>query len=148
MLRPETGVGNSTTTTVRRLLLAFVAYAAAVGCGVTRSRVTTGRETVASLYSDTLVTAAELSRMPSDETLMQALRHVRPRFLGSSRGMPMVVVEGAPPAEMAVLETIRVAQVAEVKLVRGSPAAERVVATPDGRVVLVDVVVVRLRPGR
>jgi hypothetical protein len=91
----------------------------------------------------TFVTSRELSRMAG--TLLDALRRTRPLMLGS-RGTPTFVsVDGAPPADLSVLSTIPASIVREVRLLRASSNAGRVVLSADGRAITGDIIAVSTR---
>jgi hypothetical protein len=96
-----------------------------------------------------VVTEAELVReVRGEETLLRALQRLRPLFLRQSRSVPLVSIDGSPPVELSVLETIRVAEVTEVRMLRASSSVSIVGITPNGRVVVGDVILVRLHANR
>lgn len=96
-----------------------------------------------------VVTGVELAReVPGDETLLSALRRLRPLFLRQGRSVPLVSIDGAPPVDLSILETIRVASVAETRMLRASSSVSMVSITPNGRVVVGDVILVRLHANR
>jgi hypothetical protein len=94
-----------------------------------------------------VLTTVELRRLDQALSVMSALEHVRPMFLRSRGSVSTASIDGTPPTELSVLQTIRVADVREIRLVRrgGSfPAAIR----PSGTVVIADVILVVTRKGR
>jgi hypothetical protein len=95
-----------------------------------------------------VVTTVELRRLDQGLSVMDALEHVRPMFLRSRGSVSTASIDGAPPTDLSVLQTIRVAEVSGIRLVRGAgrngPAAVR----PDGAVAIADVILVVTRKGR
>lgn len=93
-----------------------------------------------------VVSSVDLARAAvSDESLMSALRRLRPGFLRTRGSTPLVVVGGAPPADLSVLEAIKASEVEEARLVRSAASASHAGVTLTGQVVVGDVIVVRLR---
>ena len=93
----------------------------------------------------TTVTAAELARLAPTQTLMSALKSIRPWFLSVRGTTPMVVIDGSPPLELALLDGLRVTDVFEVRLERANSPGSYTAVTPSGWVIAGDLLVVRTR---
>jgi hypothetical protein len=65
-----------------------------------------------------MATAADISEVGRDDTLLQALQRHRPLFLKSRGSAPMVSIDGAPVLDLSHLETLRVSAIKEVRLLR------------------------------
>ena len=67
---------------------------------------------------ESLVTGVELARGGTDETLFGALRRYRPLYLRSHGAAPLVSIEGEPPLDLSVLNTLRSSEVLQVSVLR------------------------------
>ena len=94
------------------------------------------------------VTAADLFADGWDATVLDALRRYRPLFLRSRGVVPMVTIDGAPPANLSILETLTVSAICDVRLLRASTSREFVALTSASGVVSGDVLYVRMRTAR
>jgi hypothetical protein len=95
---------------------------------------------------DDVVTTAELRRLDPGSTLLDALERERAEFLHPRGSVPTVSIDGSPPTELSVLQTIRVAEVKEVRLVRRAGRSGPAAIRSDGAVVVGDVILVITRP--
>lgn len=96
--------------------------------------------------ASSVVTGLELARVAQSGTLMAALQLIRPWFLTARGGTLLVSVDGTAFADASVLRNIRVYNVCEVRLQRGTSGAGRSVVLPDGSVSSeVDLIQVSLR---
>jgi hypothetical protein len=129
----------------RILLAASIASVGWVGC---TTGVNEARPSGESRSSSTVVIAADLSREPPTENLMDALRRIRPALLDGRGSKLMVVIDASPPMELSVLEMLRVSAVAEVRLLRASSSVGRSALSSDGRVTVGDLLLVRTQSGR
>lgn len=95
-----------------------------------------------------VVSAAELSRFGRHDTVLGALRRLRPNFLWS-RGSAVVGVsiDGAAVVDLSVLATIQVSAIEDVRLERASTSARFARVTFSGDIVVGDVLIVRTRMG-
>jgi hypothetical protein len=107
----------------------------------TTSRCSPGCDDRAS--ASTVVTAAELSR--TDGSLMDVLRRTRPWMVARPGTLLFVSVDGSPPADVSLLQSIPASSVQEVRLLRASSSVGRVAVTADGRTVLGDIIAVTTR---
>ena len=98
--------------------LALSACGALVSCATTGDPVSTGRGGHATPSRGSVVTGAELMRERSDETLLDALRHFRPFFLKTRGSTPLVMIDGATPQALGMLETVHTSAVSDVTLIR------------------------------
>lgn len=131
---------------MRSSMAGFGLIAALAIAGCVKPRVASGgAEVPGTAAANAIVTARELSRF-EHSSLATALGALRP-WLHSQRGAPLrVSVDGAPSEELRVLELIRVADVAEVRLIRGSLSAEaRATRASNGDLVTGDVLLVTRR---
>ena len=71
-----------------------------------------------SRLASSVVTAAELTGEERQETLLHALMRVRPQFLVSRGSSSVVTIDGAPVVELAILATVRLESVREVRFFR------------------------------
>lgn len=65
-----------------------------------------------------VITALQLSREETDDSLLAVLRRSRPGFLRSRGSDPLLSVDGGPLTELSLLALIQASTVAEVRLVR------------------------------
>ena len=89
----------------------------------------------------TIVTEQDFARLVAGQTLLDALRSVRPSFLHTRGGTPMVSIDGSAASDLSVLALIPVSHVREVRLQRGG----RTVLRSNGDVVVGDVLIVTTR---
>jgi hypothetical protein len=94
-------------------------------------------------YSATLVTTSELSRVGPGQTLLEALRGIRPSWLVSRGSQPQVSVDGAPATDLAILGTLLVTHAHEVRLHRSTSGVGGIAVATGGAVG--DVIYVRTR---
>ena len=94
-------------------------------------------------YSATLVTADELSRVGPCQTLLEALRGIRPSWLVSRGSQPQVSVDGAPATDLAILGTLLVTHAHDVRLHRSTSGMGGIAVATSGAVG--DVIFVRTR---
>jgi hypothetical protein len=87
----------------------------------------------------------ELSRHLQAPSLHSAIQHMRPWFLSGRGRAPAVSIDGGPAVEISVLYLISVRDVLEIRLERASSSVGRQMVTPDGRVVVGDLIVVTTR---
>jgi hypothetical protein len=92
--------------------------------------------------SSMVVYAEELGRILHPSSLMDALQRLRPAMLQSRGRSPMVSIDGSPPAELAVLGSISVSTVREVRLVRSAGAVGHAGVTANGDIVVGDLILV------
>jgi hypothetical protein len=121
------------------ILLAVVGSAS----GCTTTAVRPSHQTGSRLSPLETVSAADLSRDGQNDTLLTALRRVRPEFF-TARGSapPAVSIDGGPLTDLSILETMRVSTIEDVSLQRGaSSVAPRITTT--GEVVVGNVLLVR-----
>jgi hypothetical protein len=65
-----------------------------------------------------VIAAKELERLNQGLSLIDLIAHARPWFLHPRGGVSTVSINGAPPAELAVLRTLTVHDVKEIRLLR------------------------------
>ena len=94
-------------------------------------------------YSATLVSADELSRVGPGQTLLEALRGIRPSWLVSRGSRPQVSVDGAPATDLAILGTLLVTHAHDVRLHRSTSGMGGIAVATGGAVG--DVIYVRTR---
>ena len=94
-------------------------------------------------YSATLLTADELSRVGPGQTLLEALRGIRPSWLVSRGSQPQVSVDGAPATDLAILGTLLVTHAHDVRLHRSTSGMGGIAVATGGAVG--DVIYVRTR---
>jgi hypothetical protein len=95
--------------------------------------------------SSQAVSAAELSRDGQNDTVLAALRRVRPGFFMMRGSTSLAVsIDGGSPEDLSILETMRVSTIEDVRLERGATSvAPRI--TTSGAVIVGDVLLVRTR---
>ena len=94
------------------------------------------------------VAASVLSADGVDETVLDALGRYRPLFLHSRGAVPMVTIDGSPMMSLAILQTLTVSAICDVRLIRASSADGYVATTSTEGVTSGDVLYVRTRTGR
>jgi hypothetical protein len=97
----------------------------------------------------TVVTATELRRVGQGGSVFTALQYARPTFLAARGGVPLVSVDGSPATDVAILRSMSVTDVQEVRLVRGTSGAGRPAVRANGDVMSggdVILVLTRQRP--
>ena len=91
------------------------------------------------------VSAADLSRDGPNDTVLAALRRVRPEFLMTRGSTSLAVsIDGGPLEDLSILETLRVSTIEDVSVERGASSAGPRITT-SGAVVVGDVLLVRTR---
>ena len=96
-----------------------------------------------SVWPSAVVTTQEFASIVRQGTLMEALERVRPSMLLARGGRPpLVLVDGSPPTDLAVLHSISAAVVSEVRLLRASSSAGYSRILPNGDVIVGDLIVV------
>ena len=98
-----------------------------------------------SAESNASVTAVELSRYAEGQSLLEALRRLRPALLVGRGTPPAVSVDGAVASDQSILSLIRASDVFEVRLVKAGSPDSRSIVLPNGDVVVSDLIVVRTR---
>ena len=114
-----------------------------VAC-VNRSTVRAERRGVPA-ESNAEVTAAELSRYANGQSLMEALRRLRPVLLVGRGTPPAVSVDGAAAVDQSILSSIRASEVFDVRLVKAGSPESRSTIHPNGDIVITDLILVRTR---
>ena len=125
-------------------MLAFAGLA--VGCATQRPAARTPSETGPSAPS-TIVTTQELARFVRQGSLMDALEQLRPLWLVARGSLPLVSVDGTAPADITSLRAIPVSTVHEVRLQRASSSVGSSRITPNGDVIVGDLILVSTRKG-
>jgi hypothetical protein len=88
-----------------------------------------------------VIAAKELERLDQGLSLMDLIAHARPWFLHPRGGVSTVSINGAPPAELAVLRTLSVHDVKEIRLLRPTGKSGPVAMRP-GMISIGDVILV------
>ena len=125
-------------------MIAFASLTA--GCTTKRPATRVEGET-GPLSPSVVVTAQELARFVRQGSLLDALEQIRPSWLAGRGSPPLVSVDGSAPADLSSLRLIPVSTVQEVRLQRASSSVGRSTITPNGNVVVGDVIVVSTRKG-
>jgi len=94
-----------------------------------------------------IITMAALRRLDQGLTAMETLERIRPEFLHPRGSVPAVSLDGAPATDLSVLRTIRIAEVSEIRFVRGMGGHGAATIRPDASVVVGDVIQVVTRKG-
>jgi hypothetical protein len=82
-----------------------------------------------------LLTAKDLERYTPNSTLLQALERTSPLLVSRDESV-RVMIDNNAPTDAGVLNTIRVSEVSEVRLIRGSQSARPMPSvSPNGDVV-------------
>ena len=115
------------------------------GACVNRSTISQGEQRAVPDDRSTRVTAAELSRYAGGQSLLEALRRLRPTFLDSRGSHPMVTVDGSAAGDQSILSTIPVSHVFEVRLVKAGSPGSMPIVRPNGDVVVGDLILVLTR---
>lgn len=145
--QPRRRASNASLRTyARRVALLFAVGGSASGCTTTALR--PSNRTAAQYSTRQTVSAADLSREGPDDTVLAALRRVRPEFFNPRGLTPLAVsIDGGAPEDLSILETMRVSAIEDVSLEHGvSSVRPRVTTT--GAVIVGDVLLVRLRRAR
>jgi hypothetical protein len=124
---------------VRRAMFMVGIAGSAAGCV---ARTASPLNATANLTPGTLVMAQELAGTPQQGSLMDALQRLRPGWLQSRGGAPMVSVDGAVATELSSLRLISVSIVRQVRFERSSSSVGRATIAPNGDVVVGDLIVV------
>ena len=130
----------------RTLLTLIVAYLA-TGCASSSGFHSSSDAEQAGSSGD-VITMAELRQLDPALTLLDAIKRTRPSFLHPRGAVPTVSIDGSSGMELSVLETIRVVDVQEVRLVRGAGRSGPAVIRSDGAVVVGDVILIVTGPRR
>ena len=129
-----------TRTRVNRCLL-FLTAATLIGCASTSGdRSSASESELTEGFTHDMITAAELNRLDQGLSLMDLVEHARPWFLHPRGSTATVSVDGAPPAELAVLRAMAVSGVKEIRLLRSaitSPSLQRDGSAAVGDVILI-----------
>jgi hypothetical protein len=132
-------------TYLRRATILIAVAGSASDCAMTAGRPSSQPSSESS--SREAVSAADLSREGRNDTVLAALRRVRPEFFTMRGSTPLAVsIDGGPPEDVSILETMRVSTIEGVSVERGaSSVAPRI--TTWGAVVVGEVLLVRTRRG-
>jgi len=140
---------SSVTTETEKIVLpritsTLIAVSLCLGCST--ARIDRGARRQTWTPPGTIVASAEeLSRNAPGSTLAEALGRTLPALF-NPRGTVRVSVDGSPPGDVAILSTIRVSTVLEVRLVRAfSSASAHSSVNANGDVVSANVVYVITR---
>ena len=128
---------------VWRTLLAVIVATCPTGCVSTAPLRSAPGGDRADGTGGEVVTMSELARLDAGLSLMDALQRVRPEFLRPHGSVPTVSIDGSSATDLSALQTIRIVDVREVRLLRGGHATIR----SDGAVVVGDVLLVVTRRG-
>lgn len=131
---------------LRAAMVLFIPVLAA-GCASNSTR--TASHSKATGSSSTVLTAQELTRTGTHDSIMDALERLRPLMLVGRAATPWVSIDGSPPLELSVLRTIQSDTVREVRLQRISSSVGPTLVTPNGSVIAGgDLIVVTTWQGR
>jgi hypothetical protein len=129
----------------RRFVLTALAFAGGTtGCASQSSELRRPREATTRAPS-TVVTATEIGRVGLRGTVMDAVERIRPAWLLSRGSSPLVSIDGGAAADLSTLRMIPVSHVRELRLERSSSSLGRAAITPNGDMVVGDVIVVITR---
>ena len=117
---------------------AVAAAVAAAGCATHPVRTPRSSDVTSGASASTVVTAQELAGIAVQGSLMHALERLRPFMLSSRGSTPWVSLDGSPPAELSLLQTIPASAVREVRLLRSSSSVGHVITAPNGDVIVAD----------
>jgi hypothetical protein len=130
-------------TYLRRATIIIAVVGSTTDCATTAAR-PSGRASAESSSRDA-VSAAELSRDGLNDTVLAALRRVRPEFFYLRGSTSLAVsIDGGPLTDLSILETMGVSTIEEVSLGRGATSVGPRITT-SGAVVVGDVLLVRTR---
>ena len=103
-------------------------------CGQPPTPSTNPDPTTVTANQGSVVTGAELTRAGQNESLMGALKKIRPLFLSARGGERTILVsiDGSMVGNVSVLEVIPVSDVCEVRLQRGTSTAGQSGILPNG----------------
>jgi len=124
-------------------VLILLIVALSTSCASTSGRHSGVSETSGAAPS-TVITMAEMIRVASGQSVWTAVERARPSFLLGRGSVPRVSIDGSAPMELAVLHSIPVSQVHEVRLLRGGSGNYSAVL-PNGDVLVGDVILVITR---
>jgi hypothetical protein len=132
-------------TYARRMAILFAVIGSASGCTTTAVR--PSNQTASRYSARQTVSAADLSRDGQNDTVLAALRRVRPEFFNPRGLAPLAVsIDGGPPEDLSILESMRVSMIEDVSLEHGAlTIGPRLTTT--GAVIVGDVLMVRTRRG-
>jgi hypothetical protein len=75
------------------------------------------------------------------------MQRLRPQWLTSRGATPWVVIDGAPPAELSMLQIVQASDVREVRLERSASSVGHAALATSGTVVVGTTIVVSTRRG-
>ena len=127
-----------------RTLIVLAVAGLVAGCA---TRPVTSRDATSRFSEGTVLTAEELARIPRQGSLMEAMERLRPQWLTSRGATPWVVIDGAPAAELSVLQLIQASDVREVRLERSASSVGHAAFAANGAVVVGTTIVVATRRG-
>jgi len=130
------------TPTVRRTLLTLMVTAASTACASNSAFRSTPEADRAEGPSSDVIASTELQRLSPGLSMMDAVEHARPWFLRPRGSVSTVSIDYSPPADLAVLRTITVGDVREVRLLRAAGRSGPAAIRSDGTVALGDVILV------
>jgi hypothetical protein len=129
---------------IHRMTIALAAAGMVAGCVTGAANARGGADRT---WANTVVTTQELDGIPQRGSLLDALKRLRPDWLRSRGGTPYVSVDGAPPTELSLLETIPASTIREVRIERASSSVGHSAIGPMGRLIVGDIIVVTSRRG-
>ena len=101
------------------------------GCAARAAR---GLDAPGSASTGTVVSVQELEKIVNQGSLMDALQRLRPGWLQSRGGTPVVSVDGGPSTDVSVLRMIPASTVREVRLERSTSSVGRATVAANGDV--------------
>jgi hypothetical protein len=81
-----------------------------------------------------VVTASELASGGEGRTVLAALQHVRPSFLGRSGRLPAVSIDETLVTDVSILSMLTVSAICDIRLQRGTSGAGHPLILSDGSV--------------
>jgi len=139
---PNEKTDMARTPTVRKTLLTLIVTAACAACASNSAFRSTPEADRAQGASSDVITTTELQRLDPGLSMMAAVEHARPWFLHPRGSVSTASIDYSPPAELAVLRTITVGDVREVRLLRAGGGSGAAAIRSDGSVALGDVILV------
>jgi hypothetical protein len=127
-----------------RTMIVLAVAGLVAGCA---TRPVTSRDAMSRFSEGTVLTAEELGKIPRQGSLMEAMERLRPQWLTSRGATSWVVIDGAPPAELSVLQIVQASDVREVRLERSSSSVGHAAFAASGAVVVGTTIVVSTRRG-
>ena len=129
----------------RRIALLITSVGLCSACAQTAARVYSAGAVRDGGSDADIVTARDLARTGDSRSVLEALEHARPSFLGARGRLPAVSLDESLVTDISILSTLSVSDICEIRLQRATSGAGHAAVLVNGAISSGDVLLVRTR---